>query len=52
MDNDVSIRFDEKYVKNNRGKLIRFKNVTLKGYMSPFKMTGDKEVKYAALSCG
>lgn len=52
MDNDISIRFAEKYVKNNRGKLIRFKNVTLKGYIAPFKMAADKEVKYVALSCG
>jgi CRISPR-associated endoribonuclease Cas6 len=48
----IDIQFDEKYTKNNRGKLIDFKGITVKGYIAPFKMKCSEDIKRVALDCG
>jgi CRISPR-associated endoribonuclease Cas6 len=49
----ININFDvEYYLKNPKGKRIKYKNVYVNGYMVPFTMSGNKELIEVAYNCG
>jgi len=49
----IDIEFDKKYLnKENRGKLINFKGIMIKGYIAPFKMRCSEDIKKIAVYCG
>lgn len=49
----IDIEFNEKYIsKKNRGKLINFKGIMVKGYIAPFTMRCSEDIKKIALYCG
>lgn len=50
---NIDIEFDREYIKAKpRGTLIRFKNVTIKGFVAPFKMKCSEDIKKVAIDCG
>lgn len=52
-DMGIDIYFDQNYIQTRpRGTLIRFKNVTLKGFVVPFKMRCADDIKKVAVDCG
>ncbi len=49
----MDIEFDKEYIKSRpKGNLIRFKNITLKGFVAPFTMRCSDDVKKIAVDCG
>mgnify|MGYP001108674466 CR=1 FL=1 len=50
---NIDIKFNRKYAKkSNRGHLINFKGIMVKGYMAPFTMRCDNSIKKIAIDCG
>ncbi|MDD3841076.1 MAG: CRISPR-associated endoribonuclease Cas6 [Clostridia bacterium] len=50
---DIDISFDTNYLKKSkRGNLIDFKGVKIKGYICPFTMECDSDLKKLAVDCG
>ncbi len=55
VDDSFTMSFDEEYTKKRNGritKLIRYKNIDIRGVLCPFLATGSRELMYVGYECG
>lgn len=55
LDDSFTMTFDEEYIKKRSGritKLIRYKNIDIRGVLCPFLATGSEELMYVGYECG
>lgn len=49
----IDIEFNKQYIeRSNRGHLINFKGISIKGFIAPFVMRCEESVKKVAIDCG